>query len=441
VTPKLIQIAQRWELLSRKAKGTVLVSSKVRDLAKQAGFEWYLSRGDERLGEFLDFDGEGIFRLYSFGTTKITRLCDILETLLSNETEIEFDAEVVADTDFPPMTKARETMEKWNIPVNLPSSLIALPIRVRHYCDENEIATLDALIGEWERLGHSGFIAKKNLGRKSVDELETFIESLVSGDFKLASRFLPLELDGSGVDFEASLTHVLLELSSIELEMLKLRLQDGKTLEESAETFDLTRERVRQVEAKFLAHVSERLYHFRSLHEDMLRAWIDLEDWFALVRWHGDPDHGLLAKAALQSIFQESPQGVARELMGEARMEELEEKLGACPDLWFGGTSLEGFLEGMNTDEQEAFCELLTAGRRFRVDHATGRVHPARTDLRRCIEAMVAEEDDPIPLTWIVELVRKTGYHPTLERGDVLRRRRSWLQREDFPDQMILWKE
>ncbi|NJM38666.1 MAG: hypothetical protein HC845_12820, partial [Akkermansiaceae bacterium] len=86
-------------------------------------------------------------------------------------------------------------------------------------------------------------------------------------------------------------------------------------------------------------------------------------------------------------------------------------------------------------------CEQITAGRRFRVDHATGRVHPAKTDLRRCIEAMVAEEDDPIPLTWIVELVRKTGYHPTLERIDVLRRRSSWRQRTHFPDQMILWRE
>ncbi len=438
MTPKLTKIAQRWEVLSGKAKVTALATAKVRDLAKQAGFEWYVSRGDERLEEFLVYDGEGIFRLHSFGKIKITRLCEILETLLENYPEIEVEPDI---PPILPMRKALETVERWNIPVHFPCSLIALPIRVRNYCEENQITTLDALLGEWERLGHSGFIAKKNLGRKSVDELELFIGSLVSGDFKLASRFLPLEPDGSGVDFAASLTHVLLEQSAAELEMLKLRLQDGMTLEESSEAYDITRERVRQVEAKFLAQVSLRLDHFRSLHEDLLRSWVELEDWFALVRWNGDPDHGLLAKAALESIFHESPQGVARELSGETRMEELEDKLGACPDLWFGGTSLEGFLDGMNADEKEAFCENLTAGRRFRVDHATGRVHPARTDLRRCIEAMVAEEDDPIPLTWIVELVRKTGYHPTLERIDVLRRRSSWRQRNDFPDQMILWRE
>ena len=433
----MAEIAQRWEGVSRKARGSALASSSVRDLAKEAGFEWYVSRGDERLKEFLDYDGEGIFRLHSFGETKINRLCDILEFLLENETEIVVEAEA----DLPPRMRALETVERWNVSVNFPCSLIALPSRLRRYCEENQIATLGALLEEWERLGHCGFKAKRNLGRKSVDEMETFVDSLVSGDLKLASRFLPLEPDGAGADFAASLTHVLLEQSPSKLEMLKRRLQDRMTLEESAETFGLTRERVRQVEAKFLAEVSLRLDHFRSLHEDFLRAWVELEDWFALIRWNGDPDHGQLAKAALESIFHDSPHGVARELSGEARMEELEDKLGACPEIWFGGTSLESFLDGVNVNEKEAFCRHLTSGRRFRVDHATGRVHPARTDLRRCVEAMVAEEDDPIPLTWIVELVRKTGYHPALQRIDVLRRRSLWRKGSDFPDQMILWKE
>ena len=54
MTAKMAKIAQRWEILSGKAKATGLASSRVRDLAKQAGFEWYVSRGDERLEEFFD---------------------------------------------------------------------------------------------------------------------------------------------------------------------------------------------------------------------------------------------------------------------------------------------------------------------------------------------------------------------------------------------------
>lgn len=435
MTTNKASVAERWRILSKKAKGSSLASSKVRDLAQRAGFEWYVARGDERLVDFLDYDGESIFRLYGLGKTKVTRLCDILEALLEIDSEIESEAEL------PPMTLVLETLERWDVPLDFPCCLVALPIRVSHYCEENEITTLGALLGEWGRLGRAGFKATKNLGRKSVDELEAFISSLVSGDFESASRFLPMKPDGPGADFAASLTHVLLEQSPAEIEMLRLRLQAGMTLEESAESQALTRERVRQVEAKFLGQVLRRLEYFRRLNEELLKAFVESEDWFALVRWKGDPDVGLLAKAALESIFRDSPQGVARELSDEARMEELEDELGACPDLWFGGTSLENFLNGVDFDERVAFCERLTEGRRFRLDHATGHVHPARTDLRRCIEAMVAEEDDPVPLTWVVELIRKTGYHPTLERIDALRRRSSWRQRDGFPDHMILWRE
>jgi hypothetical protein len=58
VTAKIAKIAQGWERLSGKAKGTTLASSRLRDLAKQAGCEGYISRGDERLKESLDYDGD-----------------------------------------------------------------------------------------------------------------------------------------------------------------------------------------------------------------------------------------------------------------------------------------------------------------------------------------------------------------------------------------------
>ena len=140
-----------------------MASSVVRDLVTRAGFEWYFSRGDERLVDFLNYDGERIFRLPSFDKTKITRLCDILEIL---EILLENDLEIEPYSDLPPMTKALETVERWNVPLNFRCSLLALPIRVNHYCEENQIATLDALLSEWERLGHTGFKAKKKSGER-----------------------------------------------------------------------------------------------------------------------------------------------------------------------------------------------------------------------------------------------------------------------------------
>jgi len=427
------EIAVRWERLSGRVRSRALADEWVHDLAQRAGFDWYFARGDETLAEFLEHDGEGIFQLYGLGKTKVSRLCDILEKLTDGDEDVVID--------LPRPISPVESLDKWVVSLDFPYDLISLPIRLCHYFEENGITTLGGILEQWARLGATGFKAERNIGRKSVNELGAFVDSLVSGNVEVVSRFLPLGSEGVGTDLAASLVHVLVDRSPVELEMLERRLQEGLTLEESAETLDLTRERVRQVESKFLQQVQRRLDHYTSRRDEILDAWMGSEDWFALVRWNGNPDFGLLAKAALESIFRDSPQGVARELSDEARMENLEDLLESSPDLWFGGTRLEEFLRDVNADERATFCEQVAAGSRFRLDQATGRVHPARTDLRRCMAAMVGEEDDPIPLTWIVELVRKTGYHPRLERIDALRRRSSWRKRDDFPDEMILWRE
>jgi len=122
-------------------------------------------------------------------------------------------------------------------------------------------------------------------------------------------------------------------------------------------------------------------------------------------------------------------------------LEGIEETLEAAPDLWFGGVELEQFLEALCQEEREVFCVRLMETNRFRLNQSSGRVHPGRTDLRRCTEAMLIGEEDPLPLTWILELIRKTGFHPNLERYDLLRRRSKWRTRYDFPDEMILWRE
>ena len=165
------------------------------------------------------------------------------------------------------------------------------------------------------------------------------------------------------------------------------------------------------------------------------------EDWFTLVEWHHSSDGERLAKAALDAIFKDSAQGVAKDLALESRLEGIEETLWSAQDLWFGGVILEDFLKSLQQEERDAFCVRLMETNSFRFDQSSGRVHPGRTDLRRCTEAMLIGEEDPLPLTWILELIRKTGFHPNLERYDLLRRRSMWRTQYDFPDEMILWRE
>lgn len=55
-----------------------------------------------------------------------------------------------------------------------------------------------------------------------------------------------------------------------------------------------------------------------------------------------------------------------------------------------------------------------------------GRVHPRRAGLFRAVSAIVEDEDELIPLTWLIRLLRETRHFPGIERIDVVRRRSSW---------------
>jgi hypothetical protein len=50
-------------------------------------------------------------------------------------------------------------------------------------------------------------------------------------------------------------------------------------------------------------------------------------------------------------------------------------------------------------------------------------------------------EDDPVPVTWLIELLRSTGYHPTISREILARRKWRWERTEGFPAWKILWDE
>lgn len=427
-------VAHRWEKLMHAAEREGLGRYRICDLAGRSGLTWFASRGEEPLANYLGKDGRAIFLIPGFGRKKIIRLCEILENLPNKVLEIPNEELSVSSP--------RQTLESWNIPHDFPCNLVALPIRLLHYCGKNNIAGLFGLLEEWERLGFYGMKSVRNLGKKTVKELETLVMNLEHEDRQGAALFIPLCPSGNGVDFAASLEHLLAEPSPPELVMLEQRLVERLTLEECSDVRGLTRERTRQVEAKFLGQVQRRLDYFADLRERMLDAWVNSGDWFSLVKWQGTASGAILARAALEAIFRDCPHGVARELAQESRLEELEELIESEQEFWFGGVLLAEFLANIQAEgERNAFCVRLTETSRFRLDQTTGRVHPGKTTMRQVAEAMVAGEDDPMPLTWLIELMRKTGYYPNLEKYDLLRRRAAWRKEKIFPDEMVLWRE
>lgn len=57
------------------------------------------------------------------------------------------------------------------------------------------------------------------------------------------------------------------------------------------------------------------------------------------------------------------------------------------------------------------------------------------------MEALVVGEMDPIPLSWLLELLARTGYHSLLSPRDFIRQRGVWVRNHGFPAKMILWAE
>jgi transcriptional regulator with XRE-family HTH domain len=298
---------------------------------------------------------------------------------------------------------------------------------------------MSQLLDEWQKHGFDGFMSMKNLGKKSVKELELFIQALCHSDHDTASLFLPLCPSRSGLSLPVALASLAELPKAAERQMLERRLISRMTLEESAEEAGVTRERVRQIEAGFLSEIEERLNYFASERDELLHAWVTGRDWLEILRPINEND---LVKAAIEAIFDETPQACARDLTKEATWESWREEIRTHSDLWFGGVELERFLaDRVPINQTEEFCECIASSRELRLDHGSGRVLPIRTSLYLTVVAMLAREDDAIPLTWLVKLLVESGFHPTATKQTLKRHRKSWLSRSDFESNKILWNE
>ena len=413
------ELAMRWDKIIVRARQMDCGNIGIGTLASLSGLEWYRARGDEPLANFLDFEGIDLMARRSLGFQKIDHLCEIVELALDSILGAETSNFTSAAIGFDP----HETLVDWGIPSDYPCRLTRLPVRIINYCDKQGLTGIGELLNVWETLGLEGFKAQQNLGSMSVRRIEVFVKSLRRKDHKTASSFLPLDPSGNGLSLGSALKLIAAEPSLLERSLLDRRLVQRMTLETSAEESGLTRERVRQVEMKFLTEVSEILEYFSGDYARLLDAWIGIGNWTQQLQMLELNENKIFIAAALEAIFRDTPQAVARTLGEESRLENWHEELLSHPELWFGGVNLSEFLvDHVPSGEQQEFCEHVSKSTVLRLDHSDGRVHPARIGLRHAVVALLAGEDDPIPLTWLIKMLVRTGYHPSVTARDLLRR-------------------
>jgi hypothetical protein len=442
------ELSERWDQLVVRARRVDWGSTELGNLGKKCGIPWFDNRSRELVADYLGYDAKRLVLIHGFGRIKIARLCDILTAFLDRvnpyeDTQGYLVGESGISSELIPPAPAepdpRETLNEWSVPESFPCRLARFSNRLQNFLESQGVTTIGEALVMWGRQGRSGLIQQKNLGKKTVDELGELVLALQTADRHAVSRVIPLTADGEGISLAGAVRIVAGKLTSFEADLLHQRLVLGKTLEESAEGTGLTRERVRQVEAKLLASLRERLEYFAESYSELVDLWFRREDWFECVR---PTEHGAVVEAGFEAIFNDLPQAVARRLNEENERETLLVELRSHPEFWFGGVAINDFITARVPEiRRAAVCEFLGSSAEFRIDHATGTLHPRKTGLFRATVAILLLEDNPVPATWLIKLLRSTGFHSTISREDLTRRKWRWERTSGFPARKILWDE
>jgi hypothetical protein len=442
--------ARRWNelrALAQKRGWPKMPGLTVGACASRVGMAWYASRPEDTVAEFLALDGIALIRFPTFGRTKISLLIEIVSSVLNAQSgddllEESGDMAHPAPTEVAEVTgTAQEGLAEIEIPAALPLGLVRLPVRIQHYCKEHHLHSLGEFLEAWESLGEGYFCQLPNLGKKSVGDVRAFWKAVCDADGTTLSAWLPMNSSGKGLSLSAGLFDAVRSLPDHHRTLLENRLVHDQTLEEAAADFGITRERTRQVEAVLLGKITQLMDWFPAVQDSMMTRWLKGEPCLEVFGDQASETDRELLEAAIRRIFNERPEGAARELELEALMERWHEQLKQHPDLLVEGVDLEEFMnKEVPAEHQEEFCLSLDGRGRIRLDHATGRVVHTGPRLREVVKAILAREDDPIPLTWLHELVRQTPTHPQVEREQIYRYRIQWKSDDpDFPRDKVLW--
>lgn len=416
-------------------------SPTISAIAAKHGMKWFTTRSADCVQDFIQFDAHGLFnQQLGFGRIKWERLVEILERGLAESgvgEEIGSEGKIQQEA----LTHER-FMEAWGIPPDYPLSLVPLSNRLLNFCHGQQIGTLKTLLQFWEAVGREGLLSHPNMGRRTADEVEALANAVAMGDIKAARKWLPLNNDVNGLSLRAATGIVVAKLTADERTLITRRLVDGMTLEKSASSHGLSKERIRQLEKLFLHDLRAVLGWFKSDHGAMLELWTERVEWQSFIAPQITPDDTALGIAGIEAVFAETPQGVARRLATESDIQTWIDRLIAEPDFHLGGVELQSFMSAHVAETRHAeFVAAVSSNSTLVIDHTKGMVKPSAPCVRDTMCALLQREDDPMPLTWLARMVTAV---PGNEEGDAdyIRRHRYRWKSQGFLDLgCVLWRQ
>jgi hypothetical protein len=437
-------LSTRWETI--RAKGRTLGwheadSPNIAELARRLGLEWYVKRSQDEVHEFMTYDANGLFNgIAGFGETKCRKLIEILEAASSGVEATEAKNESESSDTF--VVDCAEVLKRWGVPFTYPLHLLPISTRLMNFCEQQQVETLLRLLEVWDERGAVGMLAQDNIGRRTVGELESLARAVSKANANAVRRWLPLNDAEDGLCLRRALALSYATLPQQTLVALNNRLVGKLTLEESAEDFGITRERVRQYEAAYLRDIRAILDWFSNEQAQMLESWMEHGEWQTLVLPQASPEAEVLILRGIEAVFADKPQGLARRLADETIKQRWAEQLWSHPDLHLGGVNLQAYLDA-NVPEsaQPEFIAILTRERGLALDYGQGLVKPAAPCVRDTACAILAQEGEPIPLTWLAMRVQAVEGCEEGDKDFILRNRYRWNQLGRFDLSKVLWEE
>lgn len=438
------RLAPRWERVRAacvKRGWDQPGSPTIASIAAKHGIEWYDKRAADRVDDFAQLGSDSLFnRLHGFGRIKCERLVDILHRALAESEDCE-EAECDETPQYSALTHER-FMVAWGVPADYPLSLVPLPQRLLNLCQGQQIGTLKALLQFWEAVGREGLLAHRNMGRRTVDEMEELANAVMMGDAKAARKWLPLNDTEDGLMLRAAVGIMVAKLTTDERTLITRRLVEGMTLEESATSHGLTRERVRQIVEPFLSDLRAALNWFGDDYKSMLELWTERSDWNSFVTPQSCKNDTNLVIAGIEAIFGETPQRVARRLAAESEIQAWIDRLCADPDFHLGGVDLQAFMSVHVPDPRRAeFVAAVSSNADLAIDHTKGVVKPCSPSVRDTVRAVLQREDDPIPLTWLARMVTAVSGNEEGDAHYIRRNRYHWNNEGILELGRVLWNQ
>lgn len=294
-----------WDQVRDRFKNRSSDNETIHSLARKCGLHWFASRGNDRVADFVKLSWRELNRLPWFGKKKAQRLLCIL----SASACFELPAALLKDEAPPKNFNPFYHLNELQIPEAFPVSFVRFSHRVKEFCRRSEIDNIGQLFRFFNNEGNSGLLVQRNLGKKTAGEINRFYDVAASGDENGLAEFLPYCVGEKGLFFSQGAFHLLKSFSRNKKRALFGRLVKGYTLERSAQTLGVTRERIRQIEECFIGSIEDLLGWFE---EDRNRLFAYCQEEKPLAeafqRIPDEADRAMVA-VAVHRIFRKSNTG------------------------------------------------------------------------------------------------------------------------------------